>query len=111
MNEDFIEELDIVHNLRHPRLTPIEEIRANEEGYVIIYKTNSGNLKGNTKSNKNRKVWKQNKRHSKKTRVSKKKRKFRKKAGNFEKKRKFRKKTKFREKTVNFEKSEISKTK
>lgn len=46
MNQDFIDELNIVHNLRHERLTPIEEIRANEEGYVIIYKTNCGNLKG-----------------------------------------------------------------
>lgn len=47
MTQDFIDELELVHNLRHERLTPIEEIRQNEEGYVIIYRTNRGNLKGN----------------------------------------------------------------
>ena len=46
MNQEFIDELYIVHNLRHARMTSIEEVKANDEGYAIIYKTNNGNLKG-----------------------------------------------------------------
>lgn len=45
MNQEFIDELYIVHNLRHARMTSIEEVKANDEGYAIIYKTNNGNLK------------------------------------------------------------------
>lgn len=45
MNQEFIDELSVLHNLRHPRLTPIEEVRKSDNVHVIVYRTNSGNLK------------------------------------------------------------------
>jgi hypothetical protein len=47
LDEDFLEDLSIIHRLKHPNLTPIEEVRRTPEvGCVIIYKKNSGNLRG-----------------------------------------------------------------
>ena len=46
MNQEFIDELSVLHHLRHPRLTPIEEVREGDNVHVIVYRTNSGNLKG-----------------------------------------------------------------
>jgi len=47
LDEDFVEELSIIHRLKHPNLTPIEEVRRTPEvGCVVIYKKNSGNLRG-----------------------------------------------------------------
>ena len=50
--EEARDEIRLIHNLTrgkdcHPRLTPIKELRAVENGYAIIYQSNYGNLKGN----------------------------------------------------------------
>ncbi|CAG5080893.1 Oidioi.mRNA.OKI2018_I69.PAR.g9730.t1.cds [Oikopleura dioica] len=46
LDEDFREELSIINRLKHPCLTPIEELRHKPEvGSVIIYKKSSGNLR------------------------------------------------------------------
>ena len=42
--DDAIDEIDLIHNLKHPRLTPIDELRANDDGFAIFYATNAGNL-------------------------------------------------------------------
>ena len=49
--EEAREEIELIHNLtrgedRHPRLTPIKELRAVENGCAIFYQSNFGNLKG-----------------------------------------------------------------
>ena len=54
MNQEFIDELSVLHNLRHPRLTPIEEVRKSDNVHVIVYRTNSGNLKGKPQNWTNR---------------------------------------------------------
>ena len=48
--EEAREEIELIHNLtrgedRHPRLTPIKELRAVENGCAIFYQSNFGNLK------------------------------------------------------------------
>ena len=52
--EEAREEIKLIHNLthcedRHPRLTPIKELRSVENGCAIIYQSNFGNLKGTEK--------------------------------------------------------------
>ena len=52
--EEAREEIKLIHNLtrgedRHPRLTPIKELRSVENGFAIIYQSNFGNLKGTEK--------------------------------------------------------------
>ena len=49
--EEAREEIELIHNLtrgedRHPRLTPIKELRAVENGCAIFYQSNFGNLNG-----------------------------------------------------------------
>jgi len=55
--EEAREEIELIHNLtrgenRHPRLTPIKELRAVENGCAIFYQSNFGNLKELVEENK-----------------------------------------------------------
>lgn len=55
--EEAREEIELIHNLtrsedRHPRLTPIKELRAVENGCAIFYQSNCGNLKELVEENK-----------------------------------------------------------
>ena len=43
---DAYEEIVLIGDLKHPRITPIEEVRGNDEGIAVVYQSNAGNLKG-----------------------------------------------------------------
>jgi hypothetical protein len=43
---DAYEEIVLIGDLTHPRITPIEEVRGNDEGIAVVYQSNAGNLKG-----------------------------------------------------------------
>lgn len=44
--DEYADELALIKDLKHPRLTQVDEVRASEDGFAIFYANYAGTLKG-----------------------------------------------------------------